>query len=96
MRNRFPEFIDIGMYKDTAASYGLCEDDGISDNEVVLTVPSEYVENYFYDVVSDDYTGIDAYTWYNDEYTYDDMEGFLSYVIDNFGNLDSVEVSFVA
>ena len=31
----------ISVYRDTASHYGLCEDDGICDNELVIDVAKE-------------------------------------------------------
>ena len=83
----------ITMYRDTASHYGLCEDSKeMDDNSVALDIPTETLKDYYNDK-------IEAYEdnpmpfeqWINEEYTHDDMEDLLGYIVDTEGDLRNVE-----
>ena len=83
----------ISVYRDMASHYGLCEDDGICDNELVINVAKETLEDYYNDsIAAYQYKPIPFEKWITEEYTMDDMEGLLEYIEDTEGNIDSVEV----
>lgn len=79
----------ITMYKDTAAGYGLCEDDGQSDNSVSIDVPKNTLDDYYNDIIRG---SAPFQKWIDEEYIWDDMEDLLDYIIDTEGNLDSIKV----
>lgn len=84
----------VEMYRDTASSFGLCEDNGYDDNSIVIDIPEYILESYYKRQIQHSYEDEDiSFTdWINLVYTLDDMEGLLGFIKRTFGNLDCVEV----
>ena len=85
----------ISMYRDTAAGYGLCKDDGRDDNSITLDVPRRTMEAYYNDTFGayDDNPTHTFDRWIQDEYILDDMEGLLEYIQDTEGDLSNVKLA---
>lgn len=85
----------ISMYRDTAAEYGLCEDNGIDDNSITIDVPRRTMEAYYNDTFGayDDNPTHTFDRWIQDEYILDDMEDLLEYVQDTEGDLSNIKVA---
>ena len=92
MNNRL--WVDI--YKDTASRFGICEDDGTDPNICQILVPASLLRLFYEKVIVPDLDEIISFDrWFYEEYTCDDVEDLLGFLVEMNYDLSKLNAQIV-